>query len=155
MNNTRETPEAIELLRQSIEYNEETGACIWINRPLSHFPNETQSKFWNANFPGKPAGGISPCDTKLYYKIGFQRKQYKLHRVIWAIKTGEWPNEIDHKDGDGLNNRWENLRNVIPAINRRNTRKTRKGDLPTGVRAEAGKFRATIQPAKLPMMSGR
>lgn len=32
------------------------------------------------------------------------------HRVGWAIHHGEWPDELDHRDGNKLNNRLDNLR---------------------------------------------
>jgi hypothetical protein len=36
---------------------------------------------------------------------------YTLSHLIWLYVTGSWPtNEIDHKDGDTLNDRWDNLR---------------------------------------------
>jgi hypothetical protein len=57
----------------------------------------------------------------------------RAHRVIWAIVTGEWPNEIDHKDGNGLNNKWGNLSNVDKLMNMKNMRGRKGRDLPSGV----------------------
>jgi hypothetical protein len=43
------------------------------------------------------------------------------HRVIWALQTGEWPQQhIDHINGDKQDNRWENLRCVSRRSNMRN-----------------------------------
>ncbi len=43
------------------------------------------------------------------------------HRVIWKLQTGKWPlKTIDHKDGDGSNNRWENLREASRAEQNQN-----------------------------------
>jgi hypothetical protein len=44
------------------------------------------------------------------------------HRIIWSLVHGDIPEGyvIDHIDGDGCNNRIENLRCVTPQINSRN-----------------------------------
>ncbi|WP_425359496.1 HNH endonuclease signature motif containing protein [Borborobacter arsenicus] len=44
----------------------------------------------------------------------------KIHRIIWFLEKGCWPDVIDHIDGDGLNNRIDNLRDVSQAENMRN-----------------------------------
>ena len=46
---------------------------------------------------------------------------FLAHRLIWFYMTGEHPSgEIDHIDGDRLNNRWCNLRHVDAFENSRN-----------------------------------
>lgn len=42
------------------------------------------------------------------------------HRIAWAIHYGEWPGELDHKDGNKLNNRIENLREATRGQNTHN-----------------------------------
>lgn len=44
------------------------------------------------------------------------------HRVIWLWMTGMWPIEIDHKDVDGSNNKWENLREATRSQQNANKR---------------------------------
>lgn len=60
-------------------------------------------------------------------------RQWYAHRVVWMIVHGDIPNgmQIDHLDGDGRNNRIENLRVVTPAINSRNQSKSARNK--TGV----------------------
>jgi len=41
-------------------------------------------------------------------KVGY--KNYRSHRVIFAMHHGYFPEQIDHIDGNRLNNRIENLR---------------------------------------------
>ena len=46
-----------------------------------------------------------------YRGIKVDGVSFQEHIAIWAIVTGEYPSgQIDHRDRDGLNNRWANLR---------------------------------------------
>lgn len=48
-------------------------------------------------------------------------KTMTAHRMVWAMVHNEWPSlEVDHIDGDPLNNRIENLRLADYAENSRN-----------------------------------
>ena len=55
-----------------------------------------------------------------YLQIGLFKYPYLVHRLTFLYVEGRWPHEIDHIDGDRLNNKWLNLREVDPATNRRN-----------------------------------
>lgn len=64
---------------------------------------------------------IGSIDARGYLILKFDGKQYKAHRVAWALMTGKWPEfEIDHKDGPKNDNRWCNLRPATHAQNVRN-----------------------------------
>ena len=47
-----------------------------------------------------------------YYRIKINRKEYLLHRLAYYYITGIDPaeNEVDHKNGDTLENKFKNLR---------------------------------------------
>lgn len=47
-------------------------------------------------------------------------KQHKVHRLIWFIVHGYWPNQIDHKDGNLSNNKLSNLRECSSQQNNEN-----------------------------------
>lgn len=114
----------IKLLKESLIYKTDTGLLFWKKRPLHHFKDSHAMKAWSGRYSGCKAGGIYPCNGKNYRHVTISRNQMLAHRVIWALVTGEWPKEqIDHIDGNGLNNRFENLRVTDQAENLRNQRK--------------------------------
>lgn len=70
-------------------------------------------------------GGIKYSGTssspKPYIRIRVGDSNFYVHRVIWVWMTGEQPEgEVDHKDSDGLNNRWVNLRDLSHRRNGKN-----------------------------------
>lgn len=69
-----------------------------------------------------------------YRKVAIRQHVVMAHRLIWLIVTGEWPSdEIDHRDCDKGNNRFDNLR---VASRRQNVinRAFKKNGLPKGAR---------------------
>lgn len=83
-----------------------------------------------------------------YRKITIDKLQIKLHRLAWFMTYGNWPKgQIDHIDGNKLNNKIDNLRDVPMSINMQNRYEQRKtSGLPRGVRhGFGGKFIASIQ----------
>lgn len=63
---------------------------------------------------GTRAGHFSPDGYRSIQIAGYK---YKEHRLIWVMLYGYWPIEIDHKDGDGYNNKLENLREATRSEN--------------------------------------
>jgi hypothetical protein len=71
-----------------------------------------------ASWTGKAAGSLL---SNGYWCVTIGRKQYKAHRVAYFYFTGIWPTEqIDHINGDRLDNRACNLRMVSGSVNCRN-----------------------------------
>jgi len=81
-----------------------------------------------------------------YLSVGIEGRDFLLHRVIWAMHTGNWPDGklIDHIDGDGLNNRIANLREATHQQNMRNV-KVKERDLPRGVYRNGKSFQVRVQ----------
>jgi len=103
----------IEKLHEIFEYRE--GELYWKERPESDFSTKNAWSVWNSRYVGKMAGNINldkrlGKNNKSYKQLKFQGIQAQLHRVIFAMHYGYYPEFIDHIDGDGLNNRIENLR---------------------------------------------
>jgi len=129
---------------EAMEYNAETGVCTWRVRPLSHFNSINTQKRWNGRFAGKRVGGVWNIRGKSYVRVFFCGGMRGLHRLIWLLVTGAWPDVIDHKDGNGLNNRLENLQNTNALGNNKNKAQKKNRVLPNGIVEKGEKFAARI-----------
>lgn len=68
-------------------------------------------------------GAVAGCKNRAgYLVVSVDGKLYLVHRVIWAMVTGVWPEHtIDHADTHRANNSWLNLRLATKAENSRNS----------------------------------
>jgi hypothetical protein len=124
-------------LKRLLNYDPETGVLTWKARTPDMFREpggQKQCDLWNAQYAGKVA---ATSKNGKYARFKTSHVQYQAHRIIWKLMTGEDPIEIDHIDGDGLNNTWINLRSVDRAANCRNrqgpNKKPKSIGLPMGV----------------------
>ncbi|QXV72963.1 hypothetical protein [Edwardsiella phage PVN06] len=64
---------------------------------------------------------VTKTNNRGYYWCNVFGKMFLVHRLVWLYMTGEHPDdEIDHVNGDRLDNRWCNLRAVTAFENARN-----------------------------------
>lgn len=115
------TPEE---LRQLLSYDPETGKLFWKERGPEWFTGTPRSpewlaKWWNSRFAGAEA--FTTANSNGHKTGAVFGVKYLAHRIIWAMVTGEWPeDQIDHIDGDRAHNRFENLREATNAENCQN-----------------------------------
>lgn len=95
-----------DFVRSILNYDQDTGIFTWKQRA------DIRKRNWNTRFAGQEAGTVKTNkDGKQYRQIVICYRIYRAHRLAWLYVTGEWPNaEIDHRDLDGTNNRFANLR---------------------------------------------
>lgn len=86
-------------------------------KDLLHYDPETGNFTWRqvrgGKLPGDIAGSVCRARGKDYRRIRVDDELVMAHRLAWLYMHGVWPDdELDHEDGDGLNNR---IRNLVPA----------------------------------------
>lgn len=122
----RKVGDLLDLIRETFEYDPKTGV---VSRD------------------GKEAGWVAVHGYRVVMCHG--RKVY-AHRIAWAITYGSLPSQkIDHINGDGLDNRIENLRECTHQQNLANTGKSKRVDVSSkykgvSLRRQTGRWRARI-----------
>lgn len=94
-------------LLRVLRYDPETGKFTWLQRVSIRI------------LVGAEAGSQLKSG---YIEIGVFGRNFQAHRLAWFYMKGEWPEgQVDHKNTDRSNNRWENLREATHGQNVQNS----------------------------------
>lgn len=109
-----------EMLLEFLDPDFENGKLTWKPVTSDSLPGIKAKylKMRNSRFAGKEAGHY--CQINGYNSIRIFGRLFRAHRIIWFLAYGEWPQYIDHINGNRADNRITNLRNVTHTDNHRN-----------------------------------
>jgi HNH endonuclease len=129
---SKDTELTQEILKEILSYDKETGYFYW---------NVSKG---SAAIQGDKAGFVRDG----YAKIKINGKEFFAHRLAWLYVHGRLPiNEIDHKNGNGSDNRFINLREATRYQNVQNLHKVKSNNKlgVTGVYKKGNKYIASIK----------
>lgn len=107
------TVQFIRELKTHISYNPDTGVFLRID-------GRTGPKQQHPNI----AGTVKVSCEVQYRQISVNCRLYRACRLAWLLTHNRWPTgEIDHEDGDGLNDAIRNLRDVPHKVNSKNMKR--------------------------------
>lgn len=117
-----------ELLKSLVDYDPASGSTTWRKRTSDMFALDDDCFAWNESNAGKNIGApFFNQRGRRYMRASIFGKSYMLSRLIFFYMTGRWPvGDIMHRDRDGTNNTWSNLKEVSRIENMRSLAMTKR-----------------------------
>lgn len=130
-------------LLKTISYNPDTGLFLWKER----LGGSRGDNIFNALYAGKQAGNTVKTDRSKtsYISIKVFGNTYKAHRLAFIFMDNELPEQVDHINHNGIDNRWVNLRASNNSDNSKNLpmqKSNKTGVIGVNWHKAAGKWQA-------------
>ncbi|MGX9983927.1 HNH endonuclease [Methylobacterium fujisawaense] len=125
-----------ERLLEMLRFEPETGRFFWIKPPRCH-----------PEVNGKEAGYAQRgTNGKDYWHIKIDGGKYKRSHLVFLLRNGRFPFPCaDHRDGNSLNDRPDNIREAtIHQNNMNHQKRAKRSPLPMGVRKLGSRFQARL-----------
>lgn len=142
---------SLETVKRYFILDERTGLLYWKKRSADDFKAtgsrtaEGCANNWNARYAGKEC--LTSVGNHGYRNGNYMGKTTLAHRIVFLMTNGYLPSYVDHINGDRLDNRPENLREITASGNIANS-KPRTGSkskyLGVGWSSAHGKWIANI-----------
>lgn len=146
------------VLSERLNYDPETGKLFWKHSARHHFKTDGAWKRFNNRKAGGEAGhkhrqkNGDPHAVVIRLNLYGKDMWLLAHRIIHRLMGVEIPEgmEVDHRNRNPWDNRWENLRIATQSQNLCNTDSRRVGadgkprSLPKGVSIQLGRYKAQI-----------
>lgn len=121
-----------DLLKELVDYDRATGVMTWKWRgpkwftPSEHKTADHICAIWNSKYAGKEAGSFN--ESTRTYRTKLLRITYEISRLAYLYETGLGPEQVGHRNGNSLDNRFINLceQNVTGNIRNRGKNKRNK-----------------------------
>lgn len=128
---------SLEYLRTRLEVDIASGRVTWLDATKQH-----------VGLVGQEAGSPRPNQSgKQYWHVKVDGKPIKRSHIVFLFATGQWPAlQVDHINGNSLDDRFTNLREATQMQNAWNHKgRAKASDCPMGVRRlPSGRFQARI-----------
>ncbi len=112
-----------EYLKECFSYNKDTGKVFWKKRPAHHYARRSDMVRQHSTYSGNLVGGVG---NHGYLTVFLRGKGRLLHRLIFCMENGYYPEMVDHINHNRTDNRLRNLVAADPLSNSRSASKNRQ-----------------------------
>ena len=107
-------------LKACFAYDSDTGLLSWKKRPAKQGKTSHGGRIFSSRYASNEIKTKFEGRNTNYYQVRLDGINHLVHRLVYKIIHGVDPLIIDHKDGNGQNNKEDNIRSVSSSENSKN-----------------------------------